>query len=165
MPQPHIARPPERAPAREGPRTAVLQPALRFLLHFLEMCAVMCLGGVLLSVLFFEAAVLLGYDNLPQRAPELSVLVVALNLSLPMALWMRYRGMDWRPTLEMAGSTMALGFLAVAAYWLGLVAADDVIGIVTRLACPVMLAVMLLRFRLYCSKHGSNGTSGPEQPA
>lgn len=153
MTQPHTTRPSARAVARDGPVSVVLRPTLRFLAHYLEMCAVMCIGGVLLSVLFFEGAVLLGYDDLPQRAPELSVLVVAFNLSLPMAWWMRYRGMAWRPTLEMAGSTMALGLLAVAAYSLDLVARDDLIGVVTRLACPVMLAVMLLRFRLYSSKH------------
>ena len=40
-----------------------------------------------------------GYANLPERAPVLTVVVVAINLSLPMAAWMRFRGMAWRLNL------------------------------------------------------------------
>ena len=110
---------------------------------------VMCAGAVVLSVLFFGAAGLLGYSDLPQRAPVLSALVVAVNLSLPMAAWMRFRGMDWRPTLEMSGATMAVGLALIVGYWLDIVAASSLIEVQTSLACPVMIAVMLLRFRLY----------------
>ncbi|WP_147375429.1 hypothetical protein [Jiangella rhizosphaerae] len=53
----------------------------------------------MLSLLFFGAARLLGFTDLPQTAPELSAFVVALNLSVPMAVWMRFRGMEWRPRL------------------------------------------------------------------
>jgi hypothetical protein len=119
------------------------------MIHLVEMCMVMCAGAVVLSVLFFGAAGLLGYSNLPQQAPELSVLAIAVNLSLPMLAWMRFRGMDWRPTLEMSGSTMLVGLALIAAYWLDIVAKSSLIQVQTSLACPVMLAVMLLRFRLY----------------
>jgi hypothetical protein len=141
----------ERAAARDGPVAGFLRPAGRFLAHLLEMCMVMCAGAVVLSVVFFGAAGLLGYADLPQRAPELSALVVALNLSLPMAAWMRFRGMAWRPTLEMSGSTMLVGLLLIAGYWLDIVAKSSLIEVQASLACPVMLAVMLLRFRLYSS--------------
>jgi hypothetical protein len=118
------------------------------------MCAVMCIGALVLSVLFFGAAGLLGYTDLPQQYPELSVLVIAINLSVPMLAWMRFRGMDWRPTLEMAGSTMVVGLLLIAAYWLGIVPKSSLIDVQTSLACPVMLVVMLFRFRLYSGHQG-----------
>ncbi len=140
----------------EHSRTATARPMRRFLLHFAEMCLVMCVGGIVLSVLFFQGAVALGYPNLPQTAPELSVLVIAINLSVPMAAWMRYRGMGWRPTLEMTIPTMATGLFLIAAYRLDLVAAGSLIEIQTRLACPVMLAVMLLRFPLYSAPHAAH---------
>lgn len=117
---------------------------------------VMCAGGIILSVLFFQGAAVLGYTNLPQTAPELSVIVIAINLTVPMAAWMRYRGMDWQPTLEMAIPTMATGLLLVAAYWLDVVAKGSLIEIQTSLACPVMVAVMLLRFRLYSAPHAAH---------
>jgi len=147
---------PPKAPGI-GPTPATftrhLRPAGRFFLHLAEMCMVMCAGGVGLSVLFFGTASLLGYQNLPQQAPELSVLVVAINLSLPMALWMRFRGMAWRPTVEMSGSTMILGLLLITAYWMDLIARDSLIETQAGAACPLMLGIMLLRPRLYASHH------------
>jgi hypothetical protein len=122
-------------------------------MHLAEMCAVMCASAIVLSVGFFGGAALLGYTELPQQAPALSVFVIAVNLSLPMAVWMRYRGMQWRPTLEMAGSTMVVGLALIAAYWAGLVARDSLIEIQTSLACPVMVVAMLARFRLYSGSH------------
>jgi hypothetical protein len=139
--------------ARTGPAAPSLTPVGRFVWHFFQMCMVMCAGAVALSVLFFGAAKLLGYTDLDQRAPELTVLVIAINLSLPMAVWMRFMGMAWRPTLEMSGSTMAVGLLLIAAYWLDLVAKSDLIPLQTSLACPLMLVVMLFRFRLYSGEH------------
>ena len=144
---------PTNRPAREERVGRGLRAVGRFGLHLLEMCMVMCVGAVVLSVLFFGAAGLLGYTDLPQTAPALSVLVIALNLSVPMAVWMRYRGMAWRPTLEMAGSTMVVGLALVVAYWMDLIAKDSLIEVQTSLACPVMLAVMLLRFPLYSGGH------------
>ena len=141
------------APARDGPIASVAKPAGRFTLHLLEMCAVMCLGAILFSLLIFGAASLLGYSNLAETAPELAVLVIAVNLSVPMAAWMRFRGMAWQPTVEMAGSTMAVGVLLIVAYRLDLVAQARLVPIQTSLACPVMLAVMLPRFRLYSAAH------------
>ena len=114
---------------------------------------VMCGGAVALSVLFFGGAALLGYDDLPRTAPELSVLVIAVNLSVPMLVWMRFRGMDWQPTLEMSGSTMAVGLLLIGAYWTDLVGRDSLVEIQTSLACPVMIVAMLARFRLYSGGH------------
>ncbi|QCO97999.1 hypothetical protein FCN77_10090 [Arthrobacter sp. 24S4-2] len=123
-------------------------------MHFFQMCMVMCAGAVALSLLFFGAAGLLGYTDLDQRAPELMVLVIAITLSLPMAVWMRFMGMAWRPTLEMSGSTMIAGLLLIVAYWLGLVGNSNLMPLQTGLlACPLMLAVMLFRFRLYSSVH------------
>ena len=152
----HHTRSPGRAAARDRPVTRAGKPAGRLLLHVAEMCMVMCAGGIILSVLFFQGAAVLGYTNLPQTAPELSVIVIAINLTVPMAAWMRYRGMDWQPTLEMAIPTMATGLLLVAAYWLDVVAKGSLVEIQTSLACPVMLAVMLLRFRLYSAPHAAH---------
>jgi hypothetical protein len=64
--------------------------------------------------------------------------------------------MQWRPTLEMAGSTMLVGLLLIAAYWAGLIPAGSLIEIQTSLACPVMIAVMLPRFGLYSAGHAAH---------
>jgi hypothetical protein len=153
-----VSRP--RAPAgalvREGRVKHVVRPVGRFGLHRLAMCMVMCVGAVALSLVFFGAASLLGYTDLLQTAPELAVLVIALNLSVPMLAWMRYRGMAWQPTLEMAGSTMVVGLALIAAYWMDLIARTSLVEVQASLACPVMLAVMLVRFRLYSGSHSAH---------
>jgi hypothetical protein len=137
-----------------APPAGWLRPMGRFVLHFIQMCLVMCAGGVLLSLLFFGSAALLGYSNLDQLAPELTVLVIAISLSLPMLAWMRFMGMGWRPTLEMSGATMVAGLLLITAYRLDLVARSELIPLQTGLlACPLMLLVMLFRFRLYSVGH------------
>ena len=153
-----VSRP--RAPAgdaiREGRVAQGLRPVGRFGLHLVEMCMVMCVGAAALSLMFFGAAGLLGSTDLLQTAPELVVLVIALNLSVPMLVWMRYRGMAWQPTLEMAGSTMVVGLALIAAYWMDLIARTSLVEVQTSLACPVMLVVMLLRFRLYSGSHATH---------
>lgn len=143
-----------------GAPAATLRPAGRFLMHLLEMCMVMCAGGLALSFAVFGGAALLGYDDLPRTAPELSVLIIAVNLSVPMLAWMRFRGMAWQPTLEMSGSTMVVGLLLIAAYWLDLVGRNSLIELQTSLACPVMVVVMLLRVRLYSAGHSGHARHG-----
>ena len=157
-----VARPraPVVEPVPHGHVVHVMRPVGRFGRHLLEMCMVMCVGAAALSLLFFGAAGLLGYTDLLETSPELVVLVVALNLSVPMLAWMRYRGMAWQPTLEMAGFTMVVGLALIAAYWMDLIARNSLVEVQTSLACPVMVAVMLLRFRLYSSSHAEH--SAPE---
>jgi hypothetical protein len=150
------ARAPAHEPVRTGHVPHVLRPVGRFARHLLEMCMVMCAGAAALSLLFFGAASLLGYTDLLRTAPELVVLVIALNLSVPMLAWMRYRGMAWQPTLEMAGSSMVVGLALIAAYWMDLIARTSLVEVQTSLACPVMLAVMLARFRLYSGSHSAH---------
>ena len=125
-----------------------------FVWHFVQMCLACCIGGVTLSVLFFGGAALIGYPELIQRLPELSTLVIAFFVALPMAAWMRFRGMEWRPTWEMAATPIALAILLIGLAWLGIVPRSSLIQWLTGLACPVMLIPMLLRLDLYTGRKG-----------
>jgi hypothetical protein len=140
-------------PAHHGPPSVLAQIG-HFIWHFVQMCMACCIGGVTLSVLFFGGAALIGYPNLVQRFPELSTLVIAFNVSLPMAAWMRFRGMQWRPTLEMSGTTMVAGVLLIGLAWLGVVPRSSLVEWLTGLACPVMLIPMLLRLDHYTGRMG-----------
>jgi hypothetical protein len=129
-----------------------------FARHFLEMCAAMCIGGGILNGLVFLAGpALLGYADLRQQSPELALLVIAVNYALPMAAWMRFRGMAWRPTLEMSGATIGLGVVMIALDWLDVVQQSSVRGWVLGFcgpACVVMVIVMLFRLDLYTGRTG-----------
>jgi deazaflavin-dependent oxidoreductase (nitroreductase family) len=159
MPRAELTRSGPVSPRGRTRGLAALRRVLRFVLHVVEMCAAMCVGAIGLSVLFFGGAALVGYTNLPERAPVLTVVVVAINLSLPMAAWMRFRGMAWRPTLEMSGATLLAGVGLLVGYWSGAIAQDSLLPLQTGLlACPLMVAVMLLRFPLYSSEHTAHST-------
>jgi len=104
---------------------------------------------VTLGFAFFGGAALIGYPDLIVQAPFFSTLVLAIILTVPMVAWMRFRHHEWQPTLEMAGTSMALGIVLIALGSLGLVPVSDVFEWMTRLACPVMLVPMLFRVKLY----------------
>ena len=128
-----------------------------FVLHFLEMCVAMCIGGVILNLLVFRAAALIGYPDLRQQFPALALLVIAFNYSLPMAAWMRFRGMAWRPTLEMSGTTIGLGVLLIGLAWLGIIPRSSLRGWELGFcgpACVLMVVVMLFRLDLYTGRTG-----------
>jgi hypothetical protein len=125
-----------------------------FLWHFVQMCLACCIGGITLSVLFFGGAALIGYPDLIHRFPELSTLVIAFLLALPMATWMRFRGMEWRPTLAMAAAPIVLGVLLIGLAWLGIVPKSNLIEWLTSLVCPVMLIPMLFRLDFYTGRKG-----------
>ena len=127
----------------------------RFTLHFLEMCVVMCAGGAVLSIMVFGVAALLGYVNLGTQAPELSILIIAVNLTLAMAGYMALRGHAVRHNVEMSGSTLVGGIVLIGALWAGLIPQATLASLPKLFTfmcgplCLVMFAVMALRFGHY----------------
>ncbi len=137
-------------------RTA--RPAGRFLAELGGMCAVMCAGGTILSFASFEAAKWLGYPELAQQAPELSVVIIAVCLSLPMAVYMAVRGHPRRHNLEMTGSTIGVGILVTGLLWFGIIPASglhdwhSLFGLVCGPACLLMIVEMLISFDMYSGR-------------
>jgi hypothetical protein len=138
-------------PVHQGPPSLLAQIG-HFLWHFVQMCLACCIGGIILNVLFFGGAALIDYPDLIHRAPSLSTLVIAFFLAFPMAAWMRFRGMEWRPTLEMAAVPIVLGVLLIGLAWLDIVPKSSLIEWLTRLVCPAMLIPMLFRLDLYTGR-------------
>jgi hypothetical protein len=129
-----------------------------FARHWLEMCIVMCVGGGILNGLLFMAGpALLGYPDLRQQVPMRAVLLSGLVYALPMAVWMRIRGMAWRPTLEMSGAVLGLAIVIVGAAWADAVSPSSLRGWAMGFcgpACVVMFVVMLFRLGLYTGRTG-----------
>ncbi len=144
-------------PIYQGPPSLLTQTG-HFLWHFVQMCLAMCVGGGILNVLvFLVAPALIGYPDPRQQLPELSLLVIAFIYSLPMALWMRFRGMEWRPILEMSGAAIGLAILLIGLAWLGIVPQSSLRGWLLGFcgpACLVMLIPMLFRLDLYTGRTG-----------
>jgi len=144
----------DKLSARDGPTARSVKSSARFGLHLMQMCAAMCISLGVLAALYFGAAAVVGFSTEAwQEAPGLSVLVVSVVLAGSMVVWMRLMRMEWRPTIEMAGTAIAAGALVVAGYWLGIVPLRDLLTSVCGVACVAMIGVMLFRVRLYSGHH------------
>ena len=142
--------------ATTTPRLGLGSQVWHFARHWLEMCVVMCVGGAILNgLLLLAGPALLGYPDLRQRSPVLAVAVSGPVYALPMAVWMRVRGMAWRPTLEMSGAVIALAVVMVGVAVAGVVSGSSVRGWAMGFcgpACGVMFVVMLFRLDLYTGR-------------
>ncbi|MEV0233138.1 hypothetical protein [Nonomuraea sp. NPDC050786] len=117
----------------------------RFALHYVEMIVAMFVGMLALGML--ESAVGLSVSH--DRQPDLAYLLMAVNMSVGMAAWMRFRRHGWASTLEMC----AVMFLPVVPLfpllWLGVID-GGVLMIVAHVAMfPLMLAAMARRLDEY----------------
>lgn len=130
-----------------------------FLWNFVRMCLPGCLGAGFLSVAFFGAAALVGHPDVISQAPVFSTLVLTINFTLPMLAWMSFRHRERRPTLEMAGASMALGIILVALGLLGIIPMSDIFEWEASLCCPAMLVPMLFRRNLYTGSAGHHAHS------
>ena len=110
--------------------------------HFLEMNAAMFIGmaagGLLVS------GILAAFGTTPNQArlhyPELAVLVMTFNMTVPMVAWMRHRGHSWRSSAEMAGAMLVPAVPLIALLRLHVI----VFGAVCGLYCASMIVAMLV---------------------
>jgi hypothetical protein len=140
-----------------------------FARHFLEMCIAMCVGGTALAVLGFGVPAVVADRNLRELYPELSLLAVAVMLTLPMAGWMRFRSMAWRPILEMSAVPFGLAIALIGLVWAGVVPATALqieFGSYCGITCVGMFIVMLFRLDLYTGRTGHDmGHAAPSAQA
>jgi hypothetical protein len=117
----------------------------RFLRHYLEMVAAMLAGMLVLGGAVRGVLALAGLEY-PTRYPELVALEMAVEMSVGMVAWMRYRGHGWAATLEMVAAAM-FAPLAVLfpLLWLGAIAGDALLVLEHLAMFPLMFLVMLRR--------------------
>jgi hypothetical protein len=144
---------------RARSRPDALRRSGRFVLHYFEMCAAMCVGFAVGDLVYFRAAGALGSPEPFTELPELSVLVVTLAMTAPMAAWMLSRGMPRRATAEMSASMPALALVLLVLGWLAVVPRSELALLEHGLMMPVMLVPMLMRLDLYTG-HGHRGRDG-----
>jgi hypothetical protein len=138
---------------------SLTRQTLNFGRHFLEMCVSMCVVGTpLILLLFVFGPAVIGYPDPRQQFPELSLLTIAVLYALPMVAWMRYRGMEWRPIVEMGGATIAVGVAIIGLAWLGILSQPGLRDYASPKfcgpACAVMLMAMLPRIGMYTGRVG-----------
>ena len=77
-------------------------------------------------------------------APEVVAVVMALNMSTGMVVWMRHRGHAWARIAEMAGAMVVPALAAIALFWGGVLESGGILVLEHLAMVPAMVAVMLV---------------------
>jgi hypothetical protein len=127
-------------------------PARHFIQHLLEMTAAMFIGMGVLAMpvrLLWDA---LGWEFMTENLVA-RTLVMATNMTIGMALWMRIRRHRWRPIAEMS-LAMYLPFVVMYPFYFAGVAGTTGVMVVGHvLMVPAMAVVMLFRLDEYTVDH------------
>jgi hypothetical protein len=104
------------------------------------------------DALYFWVAGAVGDPKPFSQLPELSVLIVTVSMTAPMAAWMRYRRMPHRPVLEMSSVMPVLAVVLLLLGWTGAIPKSDLALNEHGLMMPAMLLPMLLRLDFYTGR-------------
>jgi hypothetical protein len=121
-----------------------------FLRHYLEMVVAMFVGMAVLGAASAGLEALAGFEF--PASPEFAVFKMAMDMSVGMVVWMRYRGHGWPSTLEMVAAMFAPAAVFAPLSWLGVISGDVLMIVTHVLMLPLMLVVMLRRRAEYSAK-------------
>jgi len=112
---------------------------LRFAGHYVEMVIAMFVGMFVLGPVWsFAAPDLVARD-------DVATLVMAFDMTVGMALWMRVRKHTWRPIVEMSVAMVAPFVVLLVPYWFGAVSGMTLMMVGHLLMFVTMLIAMLVR--------------------
>jgi hypothetical protein len=123
-----------------------------FVRHFGEMVLAMFVGMVVLGGLAQLVFAVSG-SSLSDQPGGLQVMLMGIDMTVPMVIWMSYRGHAAARNAEMA-MTMIMPTLAAAALaWAGAVQSAAALGVQHAVMIPAMLGAMLWRYEHYSQPH------------
>jgi flagellar biosynthetic protein FliP len=114
------------------------------------MVIAMFAGMAVLGLLLDAAGLGFAHD----RQPELAYLLMAFDMSVGMAVWMRYRGHGWAGTLEMCAAMFVPVVPLFPLLWLGVIDAGGLMLAAHVAMFPLMLAAMFRRLDEYAGCGG-----------
>ena len=127
----------------------------QFVRHYLEMVAAMVIGMIVLGG---ASEVLL---DLPDET-AVTLVEMAIAMTVPMVAWMRFRGHSWRLSYEMAAAMLIPAAGALVVLGAGIVEDEMALLVFEHVAMFVgMLLAMLLRFDEYAGHHHHVGQGRP----
>jgi hypothetical protein len=112
--------------------------------HFLEMLGAMVVGMFATGAIFVYVVGVKSWDEVTIQYPTQALLAMAVGMTLPMVLWMRYRGMSWRNSAEMAAAMVLPVIPFLCLVWFGVTESAQ-----CGAYCAVMVVAMyaLMRYR------------------
>ena len=121
----------------------------QFFRHLAEMYGAMIVGMIVLGPLYQVLMRQLGYPDPTRTLPELSALVAAFSMTVPMVAWMRYRGHSWRSSAEMAAVMFGPAIALIALSGVGAISSAAIEPLTHAFMCPGMLVLMIIRRNEY----------------
>jgi hypothetical protein len=122
-----------------------------FVRHFVEMVLAMFLGMAVLGGLAHLAFA--GSGGMTDQPGSVQVLLMGLSMTLPMVIWMSFRGHSRARNAEMAASMIVPSVAAAALAAAGALDASAALGVQHAVMIPAMLGVMLWRYEHYSHPH------------
>jgi hypothetical protein len=133
--------------------------------HFFEMVGAMLVGMAVLGMVVRVICTALGHsdfllDHVGLRAP-----LMAANMTIGMAVWMRHRGHDWDAITEMGGAMFVPLVVLIGPFWVGVLSADALLVWMHVLMLPAMVIAMRHRRDEYAQGHHHHVAATPRQSA
>ncbi|MET4097035.1 hypothetical protein [Arthrobacter sp. UYCu712] len=117
--------------------------------HFAVMVVLMYAGMIVLDPLYDLTAEVAGVSDPSGRLPVLTNVSMALNMTVPMVLYMRHQRHTWRAIGEMSAAMLLPAALTMGPYFLGILTAATMMTLSHATMIPLMMVAMILRFREY----------------
>ncbi|MGZ6678639.1 MAG: hypothetical protein ACXVFK_00265 [Solirubrobacteraceae bacterium] len=115
------------------------------------MMALGSLDGVILAAAGTNVA------HVRSSAPEVVALVMALNMTVGMTVWMRHRGHSWARVGDMAAAMFLPAVAAIVLFWCAVIHSGSIFGLEHAAMLPAMIAAMLLHRSEYSQPVHAHG--------
>ena len=125
-------------------RTTLRRPALRFVRHYLEIVVAAVAGMLVLGPAESMLLNPIGWAELLARS-ETYALVMATNMAIAVAVWMRFRRHGWAAIAEMAVAMYAPFVVLFPPLWLGVLSVTGLMVLGHVLMLFAIAAAMLRR--------------------
>ena len=117
--------------------------------HFVEMVLAMMVGMAVLGAVVRVICAALGQSGFFIDHPGLRAPLMAMNMSIGMAVWMWHRGHGWAPIAEMSAAMFVPVAVLIGPFWAGVVSGDKLLVAMHLLMVPAMVIAVRHRREEY----------------
>jgi flagellar biosynthetic protein FliP len=129
--------------------------------HFFEMVLAMLVGMAILGPVAMLICTGLGHSGFLSDHAGVRAAVMATNMTIGMAVWMRHRGHGWGAIAEMGSAMFVPLAVLIGPYWAGLLSGDALVAAMHVLMLPAMAIAMLYRRDEYAQDHRAHRGTSP----